>query len=53
MQAFLKPYGYTVKGIRVTGCLHLKSVVTQVRADTLQINPTWVDKASFPGMKFI
>ena len=53
MQAFLKPYGYTVKGIRVTGCLHLKSAVTQVAAGTLLVNPAWVDKINFPGMKFI
>ncbi len=53
MQAFLAPFGYTVKGVQVTGCLHLKSAVTQVRADTLLVNPAWVDKANFPGMKFI
>jgi dimethylargininase len=53
MQAFLKPFGYTIKGVRVTGCLHLKSAVTQVEADTLLVNPAWVDKVNFPGMKFI
>ncbi len=53
MQAFLAPYNYTVKGVQVTGCLHLKSAVTQVRADTLLVNPAWVDKINFPGMKFI
>jgi dimethylargininase len=53
VQAFFAPYGYTVKSIRVTGCLHLKSAVTQVRADTLLVNPAWVDKVNFPGMKFI
>jgi dimethylargininase len=53
MQAFLKPYDYTVKGILVTGCLHLKSAVTQVRADMLLVNPAWVDKANFPAMKLI
>ncbi len=53
MQACLKRFGYSVKGIRVTRCLHLKSAVTQVRADTLLIHPGWVDKANFPGMKFI
>jgi dimethylargininase len=37
----------------VTGCLHLKSAVTLVRADTLLINPGWVDKDNFLGMKFI
>jgi len=53
MQGFLKPYGYTVKSIRVTGCLHLKSAVTQVGTDMLLINPAWVDKLNFSGMKII
>ena len=53
MQAFLEPYGYSVHAVPVTGCLHLKSAVTQVAEDTLLINPAWVDKADFPGMQFI
>ena len=53
MQAILAPYGYTVKGIQVSGCLHLKSAVTQVAPDTLLVNPGWVDPALFPGMHFI
>ena len=53
MQACLAPYGYTLKGVQVSGCLHLKSAVTQVGADTLLVNPAWVDQAQFPGMKFI
>jgi dimethylargininase len=53
MQAFLEPYGYTVRGIPVSGCLHLKSAVTRVAEDTLLINPAWVDRANLPGMKFI
>jgi dimethylargininase len=53
MHISLKQFGYSVKGIRVTGCLHLKSAVTQVGADTLLVNPAWMDKANFPGMKFI
>jgi dimethylargininase len=53
MQEFFFPYSYTIKGVQVSGCLHLKSAVTQVRADTLLINPAWVDKANFPGLKFI
>jgi N-dimethylarginine dimethylaminohydrolase len=43
MQNALRPYGYTVQGVPVTGCLHLKSAVTQVADDTLLINPNWVD----------
>jgi dimethylargininase len=53
MQIFLEPYGFTVHGVQVRGCLHLKSAVTRVAGDTLLINPAWVDKVNFPGMKFI
>jgi dimethylargininase len=53
MRAHLKPYGYTVYPVPVSGCLHLKSAATQVTEDTLLINPAWVDKINFPGMKFI
>ena len=42
-----------MKGVEVTGCLHLKSAVTQVSADTLLINPAWVDRMIFGAMKFI
>jgi dimethylargininase len=52
-QRFLAPYGYTVKGVEVTGCLHLKSAVTQVSEDTLLINPAWVDRSIFGDMKFV
>lgn len=52
-QEFLLPHGYTVKGAEVTGCLHLKSAVTQVREDTLLINPAWVERSIFGEMKFI
>ncbi|PWH18691.1 MAG: dimethylargininase [Anaerolineae bacterium] len=53
MQSLLAPYGYRVHGVPVTGCLHLKSAVTQASQDTLLINPAWVDKNNFPGWKFI
>jgi dimethylargininase len=53
MQAFVKPYGYIVMGVPVSGCLHLKSAVTQVAEDSLLINPEWVDRVNFPGMQFI
>jgi dimethylargininase len=53
LQEILGPYGYTVKGIEMSGCLHLKSAVTQVSADTLLINPAWVDRTIFGDMRFI
>jgi dimethylargininase len=53
MQAFLAPDGYRVHGVRVTGCLHLKSAVTQVAEHILLVNPAWVGLDHFIGMQFI
>jgi len=53
MQVILEPYSYKVRGVRVTGCLHLKSAVTQIGKNTLLINPKWVSKNAFPGMDII
>ena len=53
MQDVLQPYGYTVKGVQVNGCLHLKSAVTQVTVDTLLINPNWVDTRPFRDWNLI
>lgn len=53
MKAILEPHGYQVRAVSVTGCLHLKSAVTQVGENTLLINPAWVSKQDFPGMQFI
>jgi dimethylargininase len=47
------PLGYTVIGIRVTGCLHLKSAVTEVAEGTLLLQPRWVDPAPFDGFDTI
>jgi dimethylargininase len=44
---------YNIRTARVSGCLHLKSAVTQVQEDTLLINPAWVQKDDFPDMRFI
>ena len=53
LAALLAPYGYQVRAVPVSGCLHLKSAVTQVAADTLLINPAWVDRSHFPGFHLI
>jgi dimethylargininase len=45
----LAPYGYTVRGVAVRGCLHLKSAVTAVDDDTVLVNPKWVDPVIFSG----
>ncbi len=53
MQNFLSPYGYTVTGVPVRGCLHLKSAVTQVGQKALLLNPAWVSPDHFPGWQVI
>jgi len=53
MQAALGPRGYTIRGVQVTGCLHLKSAVTLAGPETLLVNPEWVDASLFPGMRVI
>lgn len=53
MQDSLHPYGYELRPVVVTGCLHLKTAITQVAENTVLINPAWVDKHQFEGVKFI
>jgi dimethylargininase len=53
MQAALAPFGYQVRGVPVSGCLHLKSAVTYLAPGLLLINPAWVSPALFPGNRFL
>jgi dimethylargininase len=53
LAALLCPHGYTVEGIGVHGCLHLKSAVTQVAPDAVLLNPAWVDPAAFAGHRVL
>ena len=47
MRRFLRPLGYRVSAVPVEGCLHLKSAVTAVSADTVLINTRWVSADAF------
>jgi dimethylargininase len=51
MRCLLAGYGYTVTGVQIKDCLHLKSAVTQVSEDTLLINRNWVDDEPFAPMQ--
>jgi dimethylargininase len=46
-------YGYNVKPLEVTGCLHLKSAVSLVAPGTLLINPEWIDQSVFGDFEII
>lgn len=47
------PHGYTVRALTTSGCLHLKSAVTQVAEDAILVNPDWVDVSAFGEMRRI
>jgi dimethylargininase len=53
LTALLAPLGYLVRPVAVRGCLHLKTAVTQVAEGRLLINPNWVDRADFAGMRYV
>ena len=49
----LKPHGYEVIAVPVTGCLHLKSAVTFLGENTLLANRAWFDTTAFAGYQWI
>ena len=53
LRALLIPFGYEVKAVPFTGCLHLKSAATAVAPDLILVNPAWVDPARFDGASFL
>jgi dimethylargininase len=53
LNELLCEYGYSVAGMVLHDCLHLKSAVTRVDEQTLLINPNWVDPSQFPGFNRI
>jgi dimethylargininase len=53
LAAALGPFGYTVRGLPVTGALHLKTAATRVAPDVVLLNPRWVDAGAFTGMRLV
>ena len=53
LNALLEEYGYSVTGVRMHRCLHLKSAVTRVDEATLLINQNWLDSYHFENFRTI
>jgi dimethylargininase len=53
LRAVAWPYGYTVTAVPVSGCLHLKSAITEVAPMVVLVNPAWVDGAAFGQVSVI
>ena len=51
LRGLLEPHAYRVQPVPVTGCLHLKSAVTQVGPDTVLLHPGWVRAAVFSDLR--
>ena len=53
LNGLLGDYGYSVTGVELHDCLHLKSAVTRVDDKTLLINRNWVDTSNFENFDFV
>lgn len=53
LRELLGGYGYSVSGVPLRDCLHLKTAVTRVDDNTLLINPNWADVSHFANYHLI
>jgi dimethylargininase len=51
LAAHLAPFGYEVRGVEVSGCLHLKSAATLVSPSAVLVNPSFVDPRRFEPLE--
>jgi dimethylargininase len=49
----LTPFGYTVRPVTPTGCLHLQTAVTPVAERVILVNRAWVDPGVFGDVEVI
>ena len=49
----VRPFGYSVVPVRVTGCLHLKSAACAVDEETVLVNRAWVETGPFSGLRLV
>ncbi len=45
LRSHLAPWDYSVTGVTLEACLHLKTAITQVAEHTILVNPAWFDAA--------
>ena len=51
LAAELSPFGYSVRGVAVRGCLHLKSACCAIGERTILANRAWFDAARIRGIR--
>ncbi len=52
LRAIVAPLGYSVVGVPLTGCLHLKTAATAIADDVLLVNTQWLNPDVFVGLQF-
>ncbi|MEO7272732.1 MAG: dimethylargininase [Vicinamibacterales bacterium] len=53
LAALLEPLGYTVRGVPLERCLHLKSAATAATDRLIVYHPAWIDAAVFSGFDIL
>jgi dimethylargininase len=53
VEDILKPFGYTVQPVALTGCLHLQTAITPVADRMILVNRAWVDPTVFGDVEVI
>ena len=53
LDGIVRPFGYAVVPVRVTGCLHLKSAACAVDDETVLVNRAWVDADPLAGPRLV
>ena len=53
LRTIAAPHGYSVSGVDMSDCLHLKSAVTRVGERTLLVNRAWIDTDAFGDVELV
>ena len=53
LSSIVANYGFSVRTVETTKCLHLKSAVSEVAPGSLLINSDWISRAVFKGCELI
>jgi len=49
----LRPLGYSVRGVELEGCLHLKTAACAIGRNTVTANPVWIDPSALGRRRVI
>jgi len=53
LEDLVAPHGYELVAVEVVRCLHLKTAATEAAPGTVLINPRWVDREVFAGLRVL